>query len=161
MWSEGKDPRGKFSVATSVPKALRRLPADCPWHNVTYVQAYESTNEYVWYGYTPGYMGYYSWYGCPIYGTGWYYRGWYGPVVYPRPLTWGVGIHYNPWSGWGVHIGVGGPHWSIGISTGGGYHGGGWYGGGGGNTINSELLFCSKSFALFAALRSFLFYCGF
>ena len=138
VWYEGTDPRGKFTVATSVPEALRRLPADCPWHNVTYVQVYESTTEYVWYGYTPGYMGYYSWYGCPIYGTGWYYRGWYGPIVYPRPLTWGVGIHYNPWSGWGMSVGVGGPHWSIGISTGGGYHGGGWYGCGGSNNINID-----------------------
>ncbi len=138
VWYEGKDPRGSFTVATSVPEALRRLPADCPWHNVTYVQVYESTPEYVWCGYTPGYMGWYSWYGCPIYGTGWRYPGWYGPIVYPRPLTWGVGIHYNPWSGWGVSVGVGGPHWSIGISSGGGYHGGGWWGCGGSNTINID-----------------------
>jgi hypothetical protein len=138
VWYEGNDPRGTFTVATSVPEALRRLPAECPWHNVTYVQVYESTSEYVWYGYTPGYMGYYSWYGCPIYGTGWSYHGWYGPIAYPRPLTWGVGIHYNPWNGWGVHVGSGGPHWSIGVSTGGGHYGGGWYGCGGGNTINID-----------------------
>ena len=138
VWYECKDPKGKFMVATSVPEALRRLPADCPWHNVTYVQVYESTTEYVWCGYTPGYMGWYSYYGCPVYGTGWWYHGWYGPIVYPRPCTWGVGIHYNPWSGWGVHVGVSGPHWSIGISSGGGYHGGGWYGSGGVNNINID-----------------------
>jgi hypothetical protein len=136
VWYESKNPKDKFMVATSVPEALRRLPADCPWHNVTYVQVYESTPEYVWCGYTPGYMGWYSYYGCPVYGTGWWYRGWYGPIVYPRPCTWGVGIHYNPWSGWGVSIGVSGPHWSIGISSGGGH--GGWYGSGGVNNINID-----------------------
>ncbi len=137
VWYESKDPNGKFIVATSVPEALRRLPADCPCHNVTYVQVYESTTEYVWCGYTPGYMGWYGYYGCPVYGTGWWYHGWYGPIVYPRPCTWGVGIHYNPWSGWGVHVGVSGPHWSIGISSGGVHHGG-WYGCGGVNNINID-----------------------
>lgn len=138
VWYESKNMSTPFMVATSVPDALRHLPADCPWHNCSYVYVYESTPEYVWCGYTPGYMGWYSWYGCPIYGTGYRYPGWYGPVViYPRPITWGVGIHYNPWTGWGVSVGVGGPHWSIGISTGGGYHGGGWWGCGGSHTINN------------------------
>ena len=136
VWYTGKDPLAPLLVATSVPEALRHLPPDCPWHNCAYVQVYESTPEYVWCGYTPGYLGWYSWSGCPIYGTGYRYPGWYGPVVYPRPLTWGVGIHYNPWSGWGVSVGVGGPHWSLGISTGGG-HQGGWYGCGGINIDNS------------------------
>ena len=139
VWYESKDPKTPFVVATSVPDALRHLPADCPWHNCSYVTVYESTAAYVWCGYTPGYMGWYSRYGCPIYGTGYSYPGWYGPVVvYPRPLTWGVGIHYNPYSGWGVSVGVSGPHWSIGISTGGNYHGGGWYGCGGSNNINID-----------------------
>ena len=139
VWYTGNDPLAPLLVATAVPEALRHLPPDCPWHNCTYVQVYESTPEYVWCGYTPGYLGWYSWYGCPIYGTGYRYPGWYGPMVYPRPLTWGVGIHYNPWSGWGVSVGVGGPHWSLGISTGGGYHGG-WYGSGGVSIDNSTNL---------------------
>lgn len=140
VWYESKDVAAPFIAATSVPDALRRLPADCPWHNCSYVEVYESTTEYIWCGYTPGYLGWYSWCGCPIYGTGYWYRGWYGPVVYPRPVTWGVGIHYNPWTGWGVTVGVGGPHWSIGISSGGGhYHGGGWWGCGGINNIDIDI----------------------
>lgn len=135
VWYESLDPAAPFTVATSVPDALRQLPPDCPWHNCSYVTVYETTTEYVWCGYTPGYLGWYSWYGCPIYGTGYWYRGWYGPIVYPRPLTWGVGIHYNPWTGWGVSIGIGGPHWSIAISGGG--HGG-WWGCGGVNNINID-----------------------
>lgn len=139
VWYESKDPGMPFTVATSVPDALRHLPADCPWHNCSYVYVYESTPQYVWCGYTPGYLGWYHWYGCPIYGTGYPYPGWYGPVViYPRPITWGVHIHYSPWTGWGVSVGIGGPHWSIGISTGGGHHHGGWWGCGGVNNINID-----------------------
>lgn len=137
VWYQAPDHKGPYTVATSVPDALKRLPPDCPYHNVSYVYVYESDPTYVWCGYTPGYMGWYTWYGCPIYGTGIYYPGWYHRHVYPMPhCTWGMHVHYNSYSGWGVAVGVGGPHWSIGISTGGGY--GGWYGPGGGNTINID-----------------------
>jgi hypothetical protein len=138
VWYQAEQPTGPYKVATSVPDALKRLPPDCPHHNVTYVQVYESDPTYVWCGYTPGYMGWYYWYGCPIYGTGWWYHGWYHHHhVYPMPhCTWGMRIHYNPHHGWSVGIGISGGHWSIAI--GGGGHGGhgGWYGPGGGNNIN-------------------------
>ena len=136
VWYDGKAPTGPFTVATSVPDVLRHLPADCPWYNTSYVTVYQSTPEYVWCGYTPGYMGWYVYGGCPIYGTGYWYRGWYGRAIYPRPITWGVNIHYNPWTGWGVSVGISGPHWSVGWPVGGGgYHGGGWWGCGGVNSI--------------------------
>lgn len=135
VWYEGAAPTGPFAVATAVPEALRRLPADCPWHNCSYVAVYESTPDYVWCGYTPGYMGWYTWGGCPVYGTGWWYRCWYGNAVYPRPITWGLNICYNPWTGWGVGISIGGPHWSIGWPIGG--YSGGWWGCGGVNDISS------------------------
>ncbi len=135
VWYQAPVHTGPYTVATSVPDALRRLPPDCPYHNVTYVYVYESDPTYVWCGYTPGYMGWYSWYGCPIYGTGWRYHGWYHHHVYPVPhCTWGMHVHYNPYHGWGVGVGVGvGIGWSIAISS-----GGGWYGPGGGNTINID-----------------------
>ncbi len=134
VWYTSKDPRGPFAVATSVPDGLKNLPASCPFSNVSYVQVYQSTPEYVWYGYTPGYIGWYSWYGCPVYGTGWYYRGWYGPICYPRPVTYGVGVAWSSNGGWGVAV-AGGSRWSVGIAVGGGN---GWYGPGGGNNINID-----------------------
>ena len=136
VWYEGAAPTGPYTVAASVPDALRHLPADCPWHNCSYVEIYESTPDYVWCGYTPGYMGWYAWGGCPVYGTGWWHHCWYGAHVYPRPITWGVGIYYSPWTGWGVGITVRGPHFAIGWPVGG--YNGGWWGCGGVNSINID-----------------------
>jgi hypothetical protein len=138
VWYQAPEAKGPYTVATSVPDALRHLPPDCPYHNCSYVYVYESDPTYVWCGYTPGYMGWYTWYGCPIYGTGIWYPGWYHHHVYPMPhCTWGMHVHYNPYHGWGVGVGVGvGIGWSIAISSGGGY--GGWYGPGGGNNINID-----------------------
>ncbi len=134
VWYTSATPTAPFAVATSVPEALCDLPADCPWSNVSYVQVYDSTPDHVWCGYTAGYLGWYTWHGCPIYGTGYPYHGWYGPTLYyPRPVTWGVGIRYNPYTGWGVAVGVSGSHWAVGISNGGGYRG--WYGCGGVNQV--------------------------
>ncbi len=39
-------------------------------------------------------------------GTGYYYTPWYGAYYYPRPVTWGYGVHWNPYSGWGFSIGI-------------------------------------------------------
>ncbi|HEX3132670.1 MAG TPA: hypothetical protein VHX44_03695, partial [Planctomycetota bacterium] len=136
VWYQAPEPTGPYKVATSVPDVLHKLPPDNPHHNVTYVYVYESDPAYVWCGYTPGYMGWYCWYGCPVWGTGWPYHGWYHHHVYPMPhCTWGMRVHYNSYSGWGVSVGIAGPHWSIAIG-GGGY--GGWYGPGGGNNINID-----------------------
>src|SRR5262249_46644162 len=71
-------------------------------------------------GYTPGYLGTcYSPWGTVVYGTGYWYRPWIGRYWYGAPLTWGfgVGIGWNPWSGWNVGFGWGGyrpdyrPYW--------------------------------------------------
>jgi hypothetical protein len=60
-----------------------------------------------------------------VYGTGWYYRPWYGSYYYPRPATWGFHVRYNPWYGWSFGV-----SWSNGPFTftfgSGGYYGGWW-----------------------------------
>jgi hypothetical protein len=147
VWYQGTDPLKPLAVATSIPDGLRNLPADCPWSTCSYVQIYESTPEYVWCGYTPGYLGYYNWYGCPVYGTGYPYPGWYGPALYyPRPLTWGVGLTWNAQTGWGATVGVGGAHWSVGIAVGGNNgHNNGWYGCGGAAVINHNTVNIDRS----------------
>ena len=103
VWYEAPDAAGPWTVATSIPDALHRIPADNPYHNVSYVYVYDSTPTYVWSGYTAGYTGLYLYDGCPIYGSGWWWHGHYGRGFYhARPLTWGFQVVYNPWTGmWG------------------------------------------------------------
>jgi hypothetical protein len=125
VWYEATGPNGPWAVATSIPVELNQLPASCPSYHCSYVYIYDSTPEYVWVGYTPGYVGCYIYGPTIIYGTGWYYPYWYGHYYYPRPVTYGVGVYYNPVYGhWGVSVTVGRPYgWvSVGWSSwGGGY----------------------------------------
>jgi hypothetical protein len=78
-------------------------------------------------------MGSYAYGGCVVYGTGWYYPGWYGRYYYPRPCTWGFHATYSPWYGWGFGVSWGRGPFRISIGTGGWgyYHRYGWWGPGG------------------------------
>jgi hypothetical protein len=125
VWFVSKGPHGPWEVATAVPNEIQTLPPECPVYNVKYVYIYKSTPDVVYVGYTPGYTGSYVYYGTVVYGTGYWYRPWYHRYYYPRPVTWGFHVHYNPVSGWGfsygvsygwLHIGVGRPWY------------GGWWG---------------------------------
>jgi hypothetical protein len=135
VWYRAPGPKGPWKVAVEVPEAIYTIPPSNPHHNVTYVQVYEATEEVVHVGYTPGYMGSYTYGGCTVYGTGWDYRSWYGESYYPWQSTWGFHSAYNPWTGsWGFGVG-----WSngpvtitIGVAGWGSYYGGaGWFGVGG------------------------------
>ena len=125
IWYEGITPKGPWTVSTTRPEEVSKIPPAVPVYNVKYVYIYETTPQFVYVGYTPGYMGCYVYGGTVIYGTGYYYNPWYGPYYYPRPVTYGFSMHYNPWYGWSV-----GFHYSAGWFNfnyyGGGYHGGYW-----------------------------------
>lgn len=125
VWFEANNPNGPWAVATSRPEEVEKIPAESPVYNVKYVYVYDVTPEYVYVGYTPGYMGTYVYGPTVVYGTGMYYNPWYGPHYYPRPATYGFSMHYNPWLGWsvGFHFSTGWFNMSI---YGGGYHGGYW-----------------------------------
>ncbi|QCK15400.1 hypothetical protein [Mangrovivirga cuniculi] len=114
-------------MATDRPEEVEKIPPDNPTYNVKYVNIYDVTPDYVYMGYTPGYVGCYRYGPTIIYGTGYHYNPWYGSVYYPRPVTWGFGMHYNPWSGWSMSFGF-----SVGwfnFSWGGRYYRpGGWWG---------------------------------
>jgi hypothetical protein len=139
VWFTSASATGPWEVADDVPEdEIAKIPASSPVYNVTHVHVYESTPEVVYVGYTPGYMWSFPYYGVPVYGTGWYYPPYYGAYYYPRPVTWGMHVGYNPWTGWTVGVG-----WSVGFFTfgvawvggwGGAYHPGGccggWHGGG-------------------------------
>lgn len=106
IWFVSKGPTGPWAVATSVPKQIQDIPADCPAYNVKYVYIYDTTPDVVYVGYTPAYYGSYVYAGCVVYGTGWYYQPWYGAYYYPRPVTYGFGVCYSPYGGWGFSYGV-------------------------------------------------------
>jgi len=106
IWFVGISPKGPWEVCTEVPQEVQSIPPQCPVYNVKYVYVYDVTPQVVYCGYTPGYVHSYVYHGCVVYGTGWYYRPWYGRYYYPRPVTWGFAVHYNPWTGWGFSFGM-------------------------------------------------------
>jgi hypothetical protein len=125
IWFEAITPKGPWAVSVARPAEVEKIPATVPVYNVKYVYIYETTPQYVYVGYTPGYTGCYVYGGTVIYGTGYYYNPWYGPYYYPRPVTYGFSMRYNPWYGWsvGFHYSAGWFNFSV---YGGGYHGGYW-----------------------------------
>src|SRR5262249_15229701 len=72
-----------------------------------YVYVYGSTPSSVYVGYEPGYVGSYPYYGTMVWGTGWYYPGWWGHYYYPYPATFGFGATWSSGYGWSFGFGVG------------------------------------------------------
>ena len=102
VWFTAPQTTGPWAVATSVPEAIYTIPPSSPLYYVTYVRIYEATPNYVYVGYTPGYMGtVVSPYGTVVYGTGYVYSPWVGSVWYPAPYTYGLAVApvYNPYVG--------------------------------------------------------------
>ena len=122
VWFKASGPNGPWKVSDERPKDVDNIPPASEAYNVKYVYIYETTPQYVYVGYTPGYLGCYVYGPVVIYGTGYYYNPWYGPYYYPRPVTYGFSVHYNPFTGWGI-----GFHYSTGFFSfhyyTGGYHG--------------------------------------
>jgi len=64
------------------------------------VYVYGATPEYVYVGYTPGYMGAFVDDGVVVFGTGWWYPGmWCGDFWCGWPWTWGLGFQFSYWGG--------------------------------------------------------------
>jgi len=140
VWYVSGSAKGPWIVSDSVPQEVQKIPASSPVYNVKYVTVYQSTPEVVYVGYTPGYVGMYPYYGTVVYGTGWYYPPYIGPVFfYPRPPTYGFHARYNPWTGWTFGMTYSTGFMTVGVvwvgfyrpPMFGGWHGGGWYGPGG------------------------------
>ncbi|MDF1574640.1 MAG: hypothetical protein P1P86_05555 [Bacteroidales bacterium] len=105
IWFESGSALGPWMVSTEVPAMVQEIPPESPVYNVKYVYIYDSTPEVVYVGYTPGYIHSYAYRGCVYYGTGYYYRPWYGVRYYSRPLTYGYRAFWNPYTGWGFSFG--------------------------------------------------------
>lgn len=100
VWFESTGASGPWAVCVSVPPTIYTIPPRSPMYYVRYVRIYSYTPSVVYVGYTAGYTGCYVYHGTVVYGTGYRYRPWHRRYYYPRPWTWGFGIHYDPWTGW-------------------------------------------------------------
>ena len=109
VWYDSPAPSGPWVVSTEVPSAVNDIPPSSPAYHVRYVYIYDWTPDWVFVGYTPGYLGCYVQGGVVILGTGYYYPRWPG-FWYPRPFTWGFPMFYDPWVGWTFAWGWGW-HW--------------------------------------------------
>lgn len=149
IWFTSDKAKGPWAVSDERPKEIDEIPPTSSAYNTKYVYVYESSPEYVYVGYTPGYLGCYVYGPTVVYGTGFYYAPWFGTVYYPHPVTWGFGFCYNPYMGWGMGFGFGmamGFMFSYGFGYGGWYgppmhyphygYGGGYYGGINNGNIN-------------------------
>jgi hypothetical protein len=105
IWFVSDKATGPWEVSDVRPDEVDELPPESEVYNVKYVYIYDSTPEVVYVGYLPGYTYSYVYGGVVVYGTGYWYRPWYGSYYYPRPVTWGFGVHWNPWTGWGFSFG--------------------------------------------------------
>jgi hypothetical protein len=106
-WYESLSPNGPWETSVTVPDEVQQIPPSNPHYNVRYVNVYHYTPSVVYVGYYPGYMGWYVYGPTVVWGTGYYYRPWIGPsYYYPRPVTYGFSVRYNPYYGWSFGFGV-------------------------------------------------------
>ncbi|MBX2925584.1 MAG: hypothetical protein KF746_25525 [Chitinophagaceae bacterium] len=101
VWFRANSARGPWIVAVERPYIVSLIPPRYPVYAMKYVYVYDVTPDFVYMGYTPGYLNTYVYGPTVVYGTGYYYRPWFGNYYYARPYTWGFNMHYNPWTGWG------------------------------------------------------------
>ena len=130
VWFESQSANGPWSVCTERPEEVDLIPPSSPVYNLKYVYVYDVTPDYVYMGYTPGYLNTFVYGPTVVYGTGFYYDPWFSGYYYPRPWTWGFNMCYNPWAGWCMGYGYGSGWFHLGISIGRpyGYWHGGWWG---------------------------------
>jgi hypothetical protein len=127
VWFVSESPTGPWVVSTERPEDVDMIPPDNPDYNSKYVNVYDVTPDYVYMGYTPGYLNSYVYGPTVVYGTGFYYNPWWGPYYYPRPWSWGFNFGYNPWYGWSFGFGYSFGWFNMSFGYGwGGWHGGWW-----------------------------------
>lgn len=124
VWYVAPSPAGPWSVSDTRPAGIEGIPPSSPVYNTKYVYIYDSTPDFVYVGYLPGYRWSFPYHGVVYYGTGWRYRGWYRRYYYPRPTTWGFFPRYNPWTGWSFGMSWT-PGW-LGLTSNWGYTWAGW-----------------------------------
>jgi hypothetical protein len=107
VWFFADSPEGPWTAAAWVPAVVYTIPRNHPLHYVTYVRVYDSTEEEVTVGYTPGYAGsFVTADSTVVYGSGWHYRPWIGSRWYAPHTTWGFGfsVWHSWWDPWPWHF---------------------------------------------------------
>jgi len=99
VWFVADSPVGPWEVTDYIPARIYTIPPSSPLFHLRYVSVYGCTPESVYFGYTPGYLGAFVSDGIVVYGTGWWYPGWYGKWWFGWPWTWGFGYQFSYWSG--------------------------------------------------------------
>ena len=99
VWFEAASPDGVWLVADSIPEEIYQIPPSSPLFHDRYVYVYGATPDFVYFGYTPGYLGAYVYDGVVVFGTGWSYSPWIGDYWFGWPWTWGFGFDYGYWGG--------------------------------------------------------------
>jgi len=100
VWFVADDPLGPWTVADMIPSVIYTIPPSSPLYHLRYVYVYGATPEYVYVGYTPGYLGAFYSDGVVVFGTGWWYPGMMcGDYWCGWPWTWGLGFEFSYWGG--------------------------------------------------------------
>lgn len=128
VWFVANSAKGQWKVATVIPAEIYKIPTDSSLYYVTFVRIYKVTDDIVYMGYTPGYTGTYVYNTTIVYGTGYYWPGWYGHYYYPRRTTWGYHVRWNPRTGFRFGLSYSSGPFTFSIGRG-GWHRGGWWGG--------------------------------
>jgi hypothetical protein len=100
VWFVGDVPEGPWAVADMIPACIYTIPPSSPLFHVRYAYVYGATPEFVYVGYTPGYLGAFVSDGVVVFGTGWWYPGVFcGDFWCGWPWTWGFGFQFSCWGG--------------------------------------------------------------
>jgi len=99
VWFVSDFPQGPWQVADTIPPEIYSIPPNSPLYHLRYVNVYGCNPDFVYFGYTPGYLGAFVSDGAVVYGTGWWYPGWYGDLWFGWPWTWGFGFNFSYWGG--------------------------------------------------------------
>jgi hypothetical protein len=125
VWFISDNPAGPWVASTERPGDLDLIPPTSWVYNSKFVDIYDYTPDYIYAGYTAGYLNSFIYGPTVVYGTGMYYHPWIGRNYYPRPWSWGFGVIYSPWYGWSFGLDYGFDWFNEGF----GFGWGGWYGG--------------------------------
>ena len=125
IWFMANTPKGPWTLASSVPDEIYKIPVSSSAHNVTYVTVEQDDNDdddWVTYAAVAGYTGVMIGWGCAVWGSGWYYPpyyyGGYYPIYYPYWRTYGYGSWYNPYTGiYGTAGRIYGPYGGVGFGA--------------------------------------------
>jgi len=133
VWYQCDQPCGRWIICRRVPRDIYTIPPSCPIYPVRFVYIYGYSQDVIYVGYTPGYVGCYPSNGVVVYGTGYRYEPWFHQRYVPRPNTFGFAAKYHPYTGrWGFGFGLasgGGQTWIAANPK--EHHEAGWFGCGG------------------------------